>query len=205
VPTIGKFEAWTSTVGSILAYAGVSDDITRLVEAMPDEIADAIRAGKGSPQRRIGKALAKRAGRRYGKSRLYIKRAGQDAAKGRQCWTVAITDPDEDVSPVSPFPEQDSTSAWKDADDLDSSGAEVAASSGRRGTKTPGYGETGNAGDFTADLAADVLAAAEAAGWPRMVFGVLAVEGREQWETYVEMHDADALVEALAALQGRQA
>lgn len=130
-PRLGSFEAWTETVGGILAFAGVGgflgnleelydkadesaaeweafleawwrqrgeDSITgkalvkliteekSLRDALPGDLSEALDKGEGSFTRRLGKALAKRAGTRYGNDGLHISEAGEE--RRAKLWRV---------------------------------------------------------------------------------------------------------------------
>jgi hypothetical protein len=122
LPKLGSFEAWTETVGGMVAFAGIpgflgnlsalydkADEgsaeweefllawweafaerpvtvaqLTKKVEndedlrgALPPDLAEAFDKSKGSFSRRLGNALSKRAGTRYGEDVLHVVRAGE--------------------------------------------------------------------------------------------------------------------------------
>jgi hypothetical protein len=122
LPKLGSFEAWTETVGGMVAFAGIpgflgnlsalydkADEgsaeweefllawweafaerpvtvaqLTKKVEndedlrgALPPDLAEAFDKSKGSFSRRLGNALSKRAGTRYGEDALHVVRAGE--------------------------------------------------------------------------------------------------------------------------------
>ncbi len=131
VPRLGSFEAWSETIGGILAFAGVEgflgnleelydkadessaeweaflqewwrqlgDDsitgkaLTKLIteekalkDALPGDLSEAFDKGEGSFTRRLGKALAKRAGTRYGDKGWHISEAGEE--RRAKLWRV---------------------------------------------------------------------------------------------------------------------
>jgi hypothetical protein len=59
-----------------------------LRETLPDELAEALDSGKGSFQKRLGKALAQRVEMRHGESGVYVQRVGQDPRKRVVQWAV---------------------------------------------------------------------------------------------------------------------
>jgi hypothetical protein len=123
LPRLGSFEAWTETVGGMVAFAGIPDFLGNLAElydkadaggveweaflqtwweelnadkpttvadltkaiadndalraALPGDLAEAFDKSAGSFSRKLGTALAKRAGTRYGEEGLHIVRAGE--------------------------------------------------------------------------------------------------------------------------------
>jgi hypothetical protein len=123
LPRLGSFEAWTETVGGMVAFAGIPDFLGNLAElydktdaggvewegflqtwweelnadkpttvadltkaiadhdalraALPGDLAEAFDKSAGSFSRKLGTALAKRAGTRYGEDGLHIVRAGE--------------------------------------------------------------------------------------------------------------------------------
>jgi hypothetical protein len=130
-PRLGSFEAWTETIGGILAFAGVDGFLGNLEElydkadestaeweafleewrrqrgedpttgkalakliaeekplrdALPGDLSEALDKGAGSFTRRLGKALAKRAGTHYGDDGLHITEAGKERAG--KLWSV---------------------------------------------------------------------------------------------------------------------
>jgi hypothetical protein len=131
VPRLGSFEAWSETIGGILAFAGVEgflgnleelydkadessseweafleewwrqrgDDpitgkaLTKLIteekalgDALPSDLSEALDKGEGSFTRRLGKALAKRAGTRYGDDGWHVAEAGEE--RRAKLWRV---------------------------------------------------------------------------------------------------------------------
>lgn len=131
VPRLGSFEAWSETIGGILAFAGVEgflgnleelydkadessleweaflqewwrqrgDDpitgkaLTKLIteekslkDALPGDLSEALDKGEGSFTRRLGKALAKRAGTRYGDDGWHVSEAGEE--RRAKLWCV---------------------------------------------------------------------------------------------------------------------
>ncbi len=131
VPRLGSFEAWSETIGGILAFAGVSgfldnleelydkadesssewegfleewwhqrgDDpitgkaLTKLIteekslkDSLPSDLSEALDKGEGSFTRRLGKALAKRAGTRFGDKGWYVSEAGEE--RRAKLWQV---------------------------------------------------------------------------------------------------------------------
>jgi hypothetical protein len=122
LPQLGSFEAWTETVGGMVAFAGIpgflgnlsalydkADEgsaeweefllawwetfaerpvtvaqLTKQVkndeglrEALPPDLAEAFDKSEASFSRRLGNALSKRAGTRYGEDALHVVRAGE--------------------------------------------------------------------------------------------------------------------------------
>jgi hypothetical protein len=123
LPRLGSFEAWTETVGGMVAFAGIPGflgnlaalydkadaggaewesflqtwweeldadnpttvaDLTKAIRdndtlkaALPGDLAEAFDKSSGSFSRKLGTALAKRAGTRYGEDGLHIARAGE--------------------------------------------------------------------------------------------------------------------------------
>ncbi len=123
LPRLGSFEAWTETVGGMVAFAGIPDflgnlaalydkadaggaeweaflqtwweelnadnpitvaDLTKVIAdnkdlraALPGDLAEAFDKSAGTFSRKLGSALAKRAGTRYGEDGLHIVRAGE--------------------------------------------------------------------------------------------------------------------------------
>jgi hypothetical protein len=123
LPRLGSFEAWTETVGGMVAFAGIPDFLGNLVElydksdaggveweaflqtwweeldadkpttvadltkviadkdplraSLPGDLAEAFDKSAGTFSRKLGTALAKRAGTRYGEDGLHIVRAGE--------------------------------------------------------------------------------------------------------------------------------
>jgi hypothetical protein len=122
LPRLGSFEAWTETVGGMVAFAGIpgflgnlsalydkADEgsaeweefllawwetfaerpitvaqLTKRVkndedlrEALPPDLAEAFDKSEASFSRRLGNALSRRAGTRYGEDALHVVRAGE--------------------------------------------------------------------------------------------------------------------------------
>ena len=131
IPRLGGFEAWSETIGGILAFAGVGgflgnleelydkaddssaeweafleewwrqlgeDSITGkalakliteekpLREALPGDLSEALDKGEGSFTRKLGKALSKHAGTRYGDDGFHISEAGEE--RRAKLWRV---------------------------------------------------------------------------------------------------------------------
>jgi hypothetical protein len=131
---LGSFEAWTETVGGMVAFAGIPGflgnlaelydeadaggaeweaflrawweelnadkpttvaDLTKVIganddlrAALPGDLAEAFDKSTGSFSRKLGTALAKRAGTRYGEDGLHIVRAGEFRRAVR--WKLAL-------------------------------------------------------------------------------------------------------------------
>lgn len=62
-----------------------------LINSLPDSLADARTSIKGDFKAQLGKALAKRAERRYGDEGLYIARGGKDSQKNAAQWKFTKT------------------------------------------------------------------------------------------------------------------
>jgi hypothetical protein len=122
LPRLGSFEAWTETVGGMVAFADIPGFLTNLSalydkadegnaeweefllawweafgeqpvtvaqltkkvendgdlrEALPPDLVEAFDKSKGSFSRRLGNALSKRAGTRYGEDALRVVKAGE--------------------------------------------------------------------------------------------------------------------------------
>jgi hypothetical protein len=123
LPRLGSFEAWTETVGGMVAFAGIPDflgnlaalydkadaggaewetflqtwweeldaskpitvaELSKVISnnddlraALPGDLAEAFDKSAGGFSRRLGTALAKRAGTRYGEDGMHIARAGE--------------------------------------------------------------------------------------------------------------------------------
>jgi hypothetical protein len=122
LPRLGSFEAWTETVGGMVAFAGIPgflgnlealydkadegsaeweefllawweafgekpvtvaqlakkvENDEELKEALPPDLAEVLDKSKASFSRRLGNALSKRAGTRYGEDALHVVRAGE--------------------------------------------------------------------------------------------------------------------------------
>jgi hypothetical protein len=123
LPRLGSFEAWTETVGGMVAFAGIAGFLCNLAElydeadaggaeweaflrawweelnadkpttvadltkvigandalraALPGDLAEAFDKSSGSFSRKLGTALARRAGTRFGEDGLHIVRAGE--------------------------------------------------------------------------------------------------------------------------------
>jgi hypothetical protein len=123
LPRLGSFEAWTETVGGMVAFAGIPDflgnlaalydkadaggaeweaflqtwweelnadkpttvaELTKVIgdndalrAALPGDLAEAFDKSAGTFSRKLGTALAKRAGTRYGDDGLHIVKAGE--------------------------------------------------------------------------------------------------------------------------------
>jgi hypothetical protein len=122
LPRLGSFEAWTETVGGMVAFAKIPGflgnlnalydkadegnaeweefllawweeaaekpmtvaELVNLIkaedsvkEALPPDLAEAFDKSEGSFSRRLGNALSKRAGTRYGEDALHVVRAGE--------------------------------------------------------------------------------------------------------------------------------
>jgi hypothetical protein len=122
LPRLGSFEAWTETVGGMVAFAKIpgflgnlsalydkadegtaeweefllawweecGEDAVTVAElvkrikgsdelraALPPDLAEAFDKSEGSFSRRLGNALSKRAGTRYGEDALHVSRAGE--------------------------------------------------------------------------------------------------------------------------------
>jgi hypothetical protein len=90
---LGFLTTWAEVIGpAILSPKEIeakirASDGARLLEALPSDLAIALNDPRGSFVRRLGKALAKRADRRYGERKLHIVRGGT-AAQTR--WRVAV-------------------------------------------------------------------------------------------------------------------
>jgi len=122
LPQLGSFEAWTETVGGMVAFAGIPrflgnlsalydkadegnaeweefllawwetfaeepvtvseltkkvEDDDSLREALPPDLAEALDKSKGTFSRKLGNALSKRSGTRYGEDALRVVKAGE--------------------------------------------------------------------------------------------------------------------------------
>jgi hypothetical protein len=122
LPRLGSFEAWTETVGDMVAFAGIPEFLGNLAAlydkadeggteweefllawwkacgekpvtmaqlvnhikavedfkgALPPDLAEAFDKSEGSFSRRLGNALSKRVGTRYGEDALHVVRAGE--------------------------------------------------------------------------------------------------------------------------------
>jgi hypothetical protein len=69
---------------------GVSGDYEKssLAEALPGDLADSIRSSPASFTKRLGKALSKQEGTRYGDAELHVVRTGEESRGGRVLWRV---------------------------------------------------------------------------------------------------------------------
>lgn len=86
------FDAAPVTVATLVQQLGT--EASPLLEAVPEELMDAIPAAGdswASFQRKLGRALAKREGVRYGAKNLYVTRAGVTHQATR--WHVQWTEP----------------------------------------------------------------------------------------------------------------
>lgn len=86
--------AWADTYGtSPIVVADLTSDLLgnggRVRDALPDELAAALDRSPASLRSKLGKALGKRAGTRYGALGHRIERAGEDSSK-RQTWRLAV-------------------------------------------------------------------------------------------------------------------
>ena len=71
---------------TVKALAKLINDEALLKNALPGDLSEALDKGEGSFTRRLGKALAKRAGTRYGEDGLHITEAGEQ--RRAKLWSV---------------------------------------------------------------------------------------------------------------------
>jgi hypothetical protein len=63
--------------------------MTRLRSALPDFLAEAADRTGGFFQRRLGKCLSDRVGRRFGESQVFVERVGEHGKTKVRMWKVA--------------------------------------------------------------------------------------------------------------------
>jgi hypothetical protein len=71
---------------TVKALSKLINDKNTLKDALPGDLSEALDKGEGSFTRRLGKALAKRAGTRYGEDGLHITEAGEQ--RRAKLWSV---------------------------------------------------------------------------------------------------------------------
>ena len=64
-----------------------------LHEALPDDLAEALGKSSASFKAKLGRALGKRAGTRFGDQGVRVERAGQDTRSTAFSWRVAVDQP----------------------------------------------------------------------------------------------------------------